>query len=67
MKIALANAKLSYHINLNRLDLSHFRPDVRFLYFKLLERNGNRGLLPLYSLDWIGFTAGHYMYGLHHL
>jgi len=27
-----------------------------FLYFKFLERDGNRGLglLPLYSLDWIG-------------
>jgi len=26
------------------------------LYFKFLERDGNRGLglLPLYSLDWIG-------------
>ena len=30
-----------------------------FLYFKFLERDGNRGLglLPLYSLDWIGLSA----------
>jgi len=29
-----------------------------FLYFKFLERDGNRGLglLPLYSLDWIGLV-----------
>ena len=29
-----------------------------FLYFKFLERDGNRGLglLPLYSLDWIGWS-----------
>jgi len=31
-----------------------------FLYFKFLERDGNRGLglLPLYSLDWIGLDWG---------
>jgi len=31
-----------------------------FLYFKFLERDGNRGLglLPLYSLDWIGIKTG---------
>ena len=30
-----------------------------FLYFKFLERDGNRGLglLPLYSLDWIGLDC----------
>ena len=30
-----------------------------FLYFKFLERDGNRGLglLPLYSLDWIGLCV----------
>ena len=36
-----------------------------FLYFKFLERDGNRGLglLPLYSLDWIGLElfSGHMM------
>jgi len=30
-----------------------------FLYFKFLERDRNRGLglLPLYSLDWIGLVS----------
>jgi len=34
-----------------------------FLYFKFLERDGNRGLglLPLYSLDWIGLDINDHM------
>ena len=33
------------------------------MYFKFLERDGNRGLglLPLYSLDWIGLDIKCYM------